>query len=535
VKKRIYKKQGKKEIKNARIIISWLADPRVYLVPILVLFACHTWRFQFFIMDDAFTSFRYAQNLIDGYGLVYNIGEKVEGYTNFLWTLIIACFMKAGLSPEPTSQVLGVISGCAGIILTFLLSSLIAPKSRFFALIAPLFLSINTCFAVWSIAGMEISFFTSLILLATTRYIYETQNREKMPLSPAIFGIASLARPEGLLFFGVTFIHQAILLLKKRVLPKKLFISLLLFCSIFLPYYIWRYTYYGWPLPNTFYAKVGTGIEQYMRGILYIKNFLFEFSGWIFLVIPFAFRRLNSNLSYILIITISWLLYVVYVGGDALPAYRFLVPILPFLYLMTQEGAVSFYGAVSGKKASVFIFVLIALGTLFTAKNSLSGKSLEGVKIQASLTNVWTIVGKWLRENASPTDSVALSPAGAIPYYSKLYTIDMLGLNDLHIGHMRLEGFGKGKFAGHEKGDGAYILSRKPTYILLGNVILLDESEFDFTEIPWNNWALRSERELWFNPKFHQIYEQVASHIGGGWYLHYFRLKEKFLDKNQKL
>jgi hypothetical protein len=532
VKQKLKKtKKNKKEVKAKNIsqkATFWLTDPRPYLVIITIAFLIHANHFRYHIVDDAFTSFRYAQNLIDGHGLVYNPGERVEGYTNFLWTLIIACFMKIGFSPEPVSQILGTISGGIGIILLFLLSSLIAPKNKFLNLIAPLFLSVNSCYAVWSTAGMETTFFTALVLLGVTRYVYEIQNKREMPLSSVIFGIASLARFEGLLFFGITFIHQAILVIKKRILPKTLLVSFLLFFSIFLPYYIWRYTYYGWPLPNTLYAKVGSGTDQYIRGLNYIEKFLFEFSGWIFLMILLVFRKISIYILYLLFITFSYLLYVIYIGGDGLSIYRFMVPILPFLYLLFKEGIVSLYEIVSKKKALVVTLIIVSIGAPLTVKNSFlnaSDRGLKLVNLEAINTKGWTMVGKWLAKNALKGESVALIPAGAIPYYSKLYTIDMVGLNDLNIGHMRLEVMGTG-IAGHEKGDGAYVLSRRPTYILLGNVLITNNPELDFASLPWEGWVLKSEYELWFDPKFHQMYQQVASHLGGGWYLHYFKLKK---------
>jgi len=61
------------------------------------------------LCDDAFISFRYAQNLVSGHGLVFNVGERVEGYTNFLWTLLIAGGLSTGFSAEGTAQVLGVM------------------------------------------------------------------------------------------------------------------------------------------------------------------------------------------------------------------------------------------------------------------------------------------------------------------------------------------------------------------------------------------------------------------------------------------
>jgi len=50
-----------------------------------------------FVVDDAFISFRYAQNLLDGHGLVFNPGEQVEGYSNLLWILLTSFGMKLGL------------------------------------------------------------------------------------------------------------------------------------------------------------------------------------------------------------------------------------------------------------------------------------------------------------------------------------------------------------------------------------------------------------------------------------------------------
>ena len=53
-----------------------------------------------FVQDDAYISWRYAENLARGLGLVWNEGEYVEGYTNFLWTVILAIPHRVGLDVE---------------------------------------------------------------------------------------------------------------------------------------------------------------------------------------------------------------------------------------------------------------------------------------------------------------------------------------------------------------------------------------------------------------------------------------------------
>jgi len=64
---------------------------------------------------------------------------------------------------------------------------------------------------------------------------------------------------------------------------------------------------------------------------------------------------------------------------------------------------------------------------------------------------------------------LATNTAGALAYYSGLRVIDMLGLNDEQIAHRHIPSMGRGK-TGHEKGDGAYVLSRKPEFIQFGSV-----------------------------------------------------------------
>src|SRR4051794_18934740 len=64
-----------------------------------------------FVNDDAYISFRYARNLVEHGQLVFNPGERVEGFTNFLWTLLLAGGIKLGLSPVLTSRFLGIAFG----------------------------------------------------------------------------------------------------------------------------------------------------------------------------------------------------------------------------------------------------------------------------------------------------------------------------------------------------------------------------------------------------------------------------------------
>ena len=65
------------------------------------------------VCDDSFISIRYADNLVHGHGFVYNAGERVEGYTNLFWTLILAAFIRVGASPVTGAEFLGVVAYAA--------------------------------------------------------------------------------------------------------------------------------------------------------------------------------------------------------------------------------------------------------------------------------------------------------------------------------------------------------------------------------------------------------------------------------------
>src|SRR6266850_6494270 len=75
-----------------------------------------------FIQDDAFISFRYADNFVHGRGLVWNEAERVEGYTNFLWTMLIGVPLYFNLDPVRFSYALGLFLFSLSVCFTFLLA-----------------------------------------------------------------------------------------------------------------------------------------------------------------------------------------------------------------------------------------------------------------------------------------------------------------------------------------------------------------------------------------------------------------------------
>src|SRR5580765_7051222 len=76
-----------------------------------------------FVQDDAFISFRYIRNFVEGNGLVFNIGERVEGYTNLLWVLLLSVFVFLKMNVENVAQILSVAFGIVTLYMTYLIST----------------------------------------------------------------------------------------------------------------------------------------------------------------------------------------------------------------------------------------------------------------------------------------------------------------------------------------------------------------------------------------------------------------------------
>ncbi|HEV8537783.1 MAG TPA: hypothetical protein VGR15_02570, partial [Bacteroidota bacterium] len=125
---------------------------RFVLATTLAGFVVAAWYMRF-LQDDAFISFRYADNLVRGFGLVWNPGDHVEGYTNFLWTLVISAGMAAGLDPVPTSQILGICFFFLTLVFTYRISLLVS-RSRTAGLVTIFLLGTNYTFLSYATGGL---------------------------------------------------------------------------------------------------------------------------------------------------------------------------------------------------------------------------------------------------------------------------------------------------------------------------------------------------------------------------------------------
>lgn len=470
-----------------------------------------------FTVDDAYISFRYAENFADGAGLVFNRGEYVEGYTNFLWVVLLAGLDKLGFTPQISARVVGSVCSLVTLWITFLLSRGIATVSvsnssgkfsRYVHVAAPLFLSVSPAFGLWAGAGLETPLFGCLLMLAVWRHLQE-EATETFPASAMLFGLLALVRPEGVMYFGLTCLSALVERLQKH---RRRILDLWKPCALFLPivvgHFLWRWSYYGDILPNTYYMKVGDGFH--LSGVKYVVEFFSRYGGVPFfltaLLLLLIFRFQEYWFRYILLLFGVSVVYFLYVGGDWMPEFRFFAPLLPLYFLCIQEGLRTLALWLPSRSSWHIIWGvgIVACSILCTLTYLLYTFPRIDTKVDGHV-----VIGKLLQEQASPRDILAAIDIGAMAYFSNLRTIDYFGLVDAHIAHLDLQpytfdpGFW-GRRTIRLKADMDYVLAQEPTFIELNTLNVPTSVEDTRAADPYSDLMLRHPRfRAAYTPFYH--------------------------------
>ncbi|MBW2420265.1 MAG: hypothetical protein JRH19_17125 [Deltaproteobacteria bacterium] len=303
-----------------------------------------------FLTDDAFISFRYAENLAHGRGLVFNEGDRVEGYTNFSWVALLALGSAIGLAPEAAAAPLSMLLTLVlwAVVTLHAARSVGEGRSRLWIVLPGLLLALTRSFALWSTGGLETRLFELLVaggcVSLAWRLIDDREGRGPSFLPPALlFALACLTRPDGLLIAASCGLGALLLLLRRGSLEPRHLRAGLAFAGIVAAHLFFRRLYYGDWLPNTYYAKVG-GEAWWAMGRVYLEAFVLEYAVWLW--VPAVAVALRAHWRYgtwpiplvFGLAVAPHAIYVMSIGGDHFE-YRPLDLYFPLLLLLVADGA----------------------------------------------------------------------------------------------------------------------------------------------------------------------------------------------------
>jgi len=237
---------------------------RVQWIHFVVVLLCtigaiiHNVVFWEWVIEDAAITFAFAKHLAEGEGLVpFYGGERVEGYSNPTWTFLIAGLYWLGADPFIAVRWIQVIQTAITVPVSYLLAreGFRDRPDNYAVLLAPALVAGNSQFAIYGGAGLENGLLNMLMAIGMWRMLVEAR-KGGIPWSALVWLLVAMTRPESITYAAVAgFLSMVFHLQSGRGLKPTLY-WLLLFWPPFLAYHAWRYNYFAWPFPNTYYAKL---------------------------------------------------------------------------------------------------------------------------------------------------------------------------------------------------------------------------------------------------------------------------------------
>ncbi len=441
----------------------------------------------FSLVDDAMISMRYAWNLAHGEGLVWNPGERVEGYSNLLMVL----WMSAAtlLLHRSGAALLVQLGGIPLLLGTGVLASEAAEEVRSIegyeksAGLKILVFAATLLYyplAYWTLLGMEAGLLAALVTgaaLGALRFLM-TNQPARLYLVAVALGFAFLTRNDSSVYTVILFAYVAVRLRGTGAELRTWYLAVCTYLLFVAGQEAFRYLYYGAWLPNTYLLKL-TGmplLERLRNGIGFVIPFLKESSLLLVLAGIGLFVQRRHPKFFLGSLAFSAVAYQVYVGGDPWDRWRMLSPLMPLTLTLCAAGAAGLAQAITrgtvASHARLATAVFVLLGLLGTDL-----RFMPEILLLPSTTSRLTdiqMVNQAIALDAVTTRaaSIGVIYAGTVPYFTGRRAIDFLGKSDEHIASLppdlsgSVSWSGMTSVPGHNKYDLNYSIKQlRPTYV----------------------------------------------------------------------
>ncbi len=390
--------------------------------------------------EDAAMLLRYARNVAAGHGIVWNVGERpVDGATDFLPMLLVAGLSRLGLGLEKAARDLGLAAHAATVLLVFFGARRLYGARPAWALVPALFLAIGP--ALRYVGACYVTPLSALAvavawLLASRLALAEAEVGLRVGGAFALASLVmGLTRPEGA--FLAVFMLLAVVAARGRNSLRPVVVPfLLVFLTLGLAYFLWRWSYFGFPLPNPYYKKGG--------GLLHWHSLRLSWRALWHLASPFLAllplgALVRSARRAVIFTAIPVFLFIgifVLISDETNYVMRFQYPVVPLLLVgcipIAQAVTARFHSRVAAPRTWTAVMIwpvaLAVAGGLAWAED----RAYRFIEPQRMGLQEAALV---LRDYAPRGFTLATSEAGLLPLYSTWRTVDAWGLNDPHVAH----------------------------------------------------------------------------------------------------
>ncbi|GAB3499641.1 hypothetical protein [Amycolatopsis cihanbeyliensis] len=412
------------------------------------------------VAEDAYISFRYALNIAEGNGPVFNPGERVEGYSNFLWVITLG-LLKAvfGLDIVGSAVVLGVLCTLGCVVLAYLLVNRVvrlvrpeSPDQPAFGIAAAVLTAAASGLAAYGPSGLE----TPLFLLLTLGLCLAV-TAERFVIAGVLVALATMTRPDGVVVGAIVGLWLLLAAARNRAswwAPAGYVLGALVLA---VPWTAWRVTYYGYLIPNALAAKMGAPLDwQLSRGWDYLSGFTLAHEGFLLLAAAMIVALLLARTStavpgnararslvwLVFAIAFGYLAFITYAGGDWMPAWRLLAPVPPLLAVASAAA----YGVIRksadtpsprprGRLAYLVPMLVLTASGLSLIVSTVHPLMLSRMHAWRDKIAEMSEIGSWFADRLPAGTVISTFANGVLSYRAgpQLIMVDVLGLTDEHI------------------------------------------------------------------------------------------------------
>jgi arabinofuranosyltransferase len=388
----------------------------------------------FYLDDVQMISMRYARHLAEGQGLVWNPGERVEGYSNPGWVLVMWIIHLAGAPPAAAALWVKVVAAAAavGILVGSLrLARVSGPVSLAGELTLLWGLAMSADVVFWAANGFETTLLTALfvwLLAHATRETLEYGAPRRSTIVAA--GCLPVIRSDAYLLALAIVVVAVGLSHDARTAARRALLAL----AIPLAHLAARLAYYGDLVPNTFHLRYDNAADVGMEGARYIRSLLINYGPLITVAVAGTFATVNRTRSWLLAAVICVGTHSSLTGGDLYEHFRFFAPAVPVLLVVTVGSVESWARTSIWRRATglagILVLAIVSGDMLrpwpIDALRSWRGKPWQGAAL-----------GTMIERHSSPHATVAAVDVGAVGYFSRRRVIDITGRTDQFVARSR--------------------------------------------------------------------------------------------------